>query len=511
MAGMTPSAETDSQMNQRSTWELGLFGVAVSMGVLGDALLRTSPWGLNFALWMAAFLVALLILGRVGSEAFARSGRWLLVTLLLFSLLFLWRDSTVLKLLNVLALLVGFSLVMLRAQGGTIRMGGIVEYVLGSAIAALNAAFGILPLVFGNAEWRKRLLGGGVPRRTLAVARGVLFSFPLLLVFGGLFMGADAVFSNLVQNVFRMNFRLLFSHFFVAAFCAWIVGGYLRGVLFGKEWEKVSGLRVSGLSLGTIEIGTVLGLLDLLFLLFVGVQFRYFFGGVALVQATTGLTYSEYARRGFFELLAVATLALPLLLLAHWLLAKSPPSAVHTFHVLAAVQILLLFVIMVSAFQRMRLYVAEYGLSEQRLYPTAFMGWLAVVFVWFAVTVLRRRREQFWFGAMVAGFALIAALQFLNPDALIARTNIARAREGRRFDARYAVRLSADAVPELLAGLPDLSPQDRCAVAGALLDRWASDKPLDWRAWNRSRTRAFDLVNQDRVALGGLACSQERK
>ena len=115
----------------------------------------------------------------------------------------------------------------------------------------------------------------------------------------------------------------------------------------------------------------------------------------------------------------------------------------------------------------MRLYQAEYGLSEQRLYPTAFMGWLAVVFVWFCLTVLRGHRERFAFGAMVAGFLLVATLHVINPDALIARTNLARARAGHIFDARYAARLSADAVPELVAGLPDLNPQDRCTLARA--------------------------------------------
>lgn len=498
-------------MNERSKLELGLLGAAVFMGVWGDALLRAFPWGLNFFLWMAALIAALLILGRARPEVFAAGGRWLIVPLLLFSLLFLWRASTVLHMLNILALLVTFSLVILRAQGGAVRIGGIVEYVLGSAIASLNAAFGLFPLVLGRAEWKRKLLGEGRPRRALAVARGVLFSFPLLLIFGGLFMGADAVFSNLVQNVLRLNFRVLFSHFFVAAFFAWSVGGYLRGVLLGKEREKVAGLRFPSLSVGTIEIGTVLGLLDLLFLVFVVVQFRYFFGGAALVQATTGLTYSEYARRGFFELLTVAALALPLLLLMHWLLAKNDPSAERVFRVLAGLQILLLFVIMVSAFQRMRLYEAEYGLSEQRLYPTAFMAWLAVVFVWFALTVLRGRRERFWFGAMVAGFALVAVLQFLNPDALIARTNIARAREGRRFDARYVTWLSADAVPDLLAGLPDLAPQDRCAVAADLLARWPVSERPDWRSWTRSGARAWKLVDENRAALSGLACAGQKK
>jgi len=67
-------------------------------------------------------------------------------------------------------------------------------------------------------------------------------------------------------------------------------------------------------------MSVLLGLLDLLFTAFVVVQVRYFFGGSALVHATTGLTYAEYARSGFFALLAVAALVLPFLLMAHWLL-----------------------------------------------------------------------------------------------------------------------------------------------------------------------------------------------
>ena len=51
---------------------------------------------------------------------------------------------------------------------------------------------------------------------------------------------------------------------------------------------------------------TVLAALDLLFLLFVALQARWLFGGAGVIEATTGLTVSEYARRGFFELVTAA-------------------------------------------------------------------------------------------------------------------------------------------------------------------------------------------------------------
>jgi len=487
-------------MSNPGKLELGVIAAALILGILGDALLRSFPWGANFALWTGALAAAIIFLGCSRRTALAEGGSWLVLPILLFPLASLWHDSPALRALNILALLTALSLLMLRAQGGRLRASTLMEYVLGSLIAGVNSAFGIFPLLFGSPEWKKAL--SGESRRGLAVLRGAAFSLLPLLIFGALFMAADPVFQNLVHRVLHFDF----THLAVIAFIALCTGGYLRGLLFGKELTITTEKRLPSLSLGTIEMGLMLGLLDLLFLAFVVVQVRYFFGGSTLVQATTGLTYAEYARRGFFELVVVAALVLPFLLLTHWLLPRDNTRAQRWFRLLAGVEMLLLFVIMVSAFRRMRLYQAEYGLSEQRLYPTAFMGWLAAVFIWFGLTVLRGHRERFAFGAMLAGFLLIAALHALDPDALIARTNLARAQAGRAFDARYASSLSADAVPQLLANLPALNPQDRCTVSAQLLERWSPPENPDWRSWSYSRSRAYEAVRKNVPALRS-ACS----
>jgi len=492
-------------MLSKGRLELSVLGAAVVMGILADALLRTLPWGLDLFIWIAALSAVIAILARGRNGALSGGGRWSLALVSVFALGAAWHDSPALKMLSLLGAGTALSLVILQAQGGRVRLAALVDYALGAAVAGLNSAFGLLPMLFAGAEW-KQLVGDRGSRRAMAVVRGGFLALPLLLVFGGLFMGADAVFDHIVRKTFRVNFQEVFSHFFMAAFFAWCVGGYLRGMLWGKEIQAIKGKRFPSFSLGVIEGAVVLGALDLLFLAFVTVQLRYFFGGSALVQATTGLTYAEYARSGFFELVAVAALVLPLLLLMHWLIARGEAKGERVFRVLAGVQIVLLFVIMASAFQRMRLYQAEYGLTEQRLYPTAFMGWLVVVFIWFAMTVLSGRRERFAFGAMVAGFALITVLHALNPDALIARTNLARAKAGRSFDARYATRLSADAVPELVAALPDLNPPDRCAVASGIWKRWAFPQPSGWRAWSWSRARAAQVVLENEASLKALQC-----
>jgi hypothetical protein len=491
-------------VNNTAKLELSVLAAALTLGVLGDGLLRCFPWGVNFALWAGALAVAMFFLGRARREVFAQGGGWLLVPLALSPLAFLWQESPQLKALNLLALLTALAMAILRARGRQLQASTLAQYVLGGLLSGFNAAFGIFPLLFGNAEWRQSLRGGS--RSGALVLRGAAFSVVPMLVFGSLLMAADAVFQNLIHRIFRFDF----THLVVIGFVFWWVGGYLRGLLLGKELRLGTEKVALPFSLGATEIGVMLGLLDLLFAAFVAVQVRYFFGGSALVHATTGLTYAEYARRGFFQLLTVAALLLPFLLMVHWLMRQDDPRGQRLFIGLAGVQIALLFVIMASAFQRMWLYQAEYGLSESRLYPTAFMCWLAVVFVWFCLTVLRGHRERFAFGAMIAGFLLVGALHLLNPDALIARTNLKRACAGHIFDAGYLASLSADAVPELTAGLSGLNPRDRCTVTNDLLQRWSPAEKSDWRSWNLSSAQARQAVSRNESTLRAACLTTKR-
>jgi len=497
-------------MNEHTKLGLKILAGAALLGVLGDALLRVMPWGLNITLWAAALAVTVLALAPSRREALAGGGYWLLLPSAFFAACFAWRDSPLLKMLNIFALVITLSLLVLRAQGKKLSSAGLLEYALGSFITVVDVMFSPVILLLKDIDW-KELRSHRASRPALVIGRGILFSVPPVLIFGGLLVAADPVFEDIVKNTLHLSFPELLSHCFLAAFFAWIVGGYMRGMLLGKEADLVAANAPSAPTLGITEISIVLGLVDVLFFAFVLVQLQYFFGGSELVTKTTGLTYADYARRGFFELVAVAMLVLPLLLFLHWLLRKDNPAHERIFRALAGAQILLLFVIMASALERMRLYEVEYGLTELRLFTTAFMGWLAVVFVWFALTVLRGNRKPFAFGALIAGYVLIAALQAVNPDALIARTNSTRALGGHKFDAGYAGWLSADAVPALVQALPHLGPtalssDDRCNLSTRILSHWAAPEENDWRTWSLARAQAIQAVRENESELRAIAC-----
>lgn len=481
-------------MNERTKTGLEILEAALLLGVLGDVLLRETPWGLNVFLWVGALVAAMLMLARRRRNSESLNGQTaaLRAALVFFAAMFVWRDSTELKVLDALAILTILSLLTLPALRIKTAAAGLIHYAGAGIWSGINAAFAPFFLIFADIKWTT-LPQKGWTKHLIAVFRGLAIAAPILFVFGALFMAADAVFQGIIEQTLNIRADIIVSHLFLTAFIGWTVAGYLRGSLVEafaaettpeiiprtlsvteiKEDEKESSEQNQpkdanspkekirdwrnfdnsamprAFTLGAIEISIVLGLINLLFLGFVIVQIPYLFGGMDLVRNTPDFKLAEYARRGFGELVTVAALVLPILLVSHWLLRKDAWINEKIFRVLAGIQVVLLFVIMISATQRLLLLTGNlgYGLTTIRLYPMIFMIWLALVFGWFALTVLRGARRHFAWGALWSAVFVLGTLHLLNPDDFIVRTNVRLLREGRAFDANYAASLSDDAVP----------------------------------------------------------------
>lgn len=466
-------------------------------GVIGDALLRAMPWGLNVALGTTALVGAGAWLVRRHHVKHGPDAPWLAITALLLGLAFLRRDAATLAAFDAIALIVTLALAAASLQGELIAKWYPLDLVRGVVTSSAASMFGGFQLLLSDIQWRE-LPQDDRLRNVRRVLWGVALATPLLLVFAALFASADQIFNNVLTNAFDFNVNAVVSHTFFIGFWAFLVAGYLRWSMLGRP---VQGLTPAPRTVSSIvPLATALGLLNALFLLFVVVQLRYFFGGAALVEETSGLTYAEYARRGFFELMTASGLVLPILLGAEALVHGGTGPQIRVFRQLAGLLLALLTVIMTSALERMRLYVAAFGLSTTRLYATAFMILLLGVFAWFAWTVLRGQRQRFVFGSLMQGLAVLAGLHLLNPDAFIVKTNLHRPAAERPFDAKYALTLGGDAVPALLDAMPRLGAEDRCVIVDGLLARW-DNANFDWRTWNWSRARARSLVRSRADAL----------
>jgi hypothetical protein len=461
---------------------------ALGLGVCAEVLFDGPALGLSFPLFIALFLMALLSIG--GREAWqrARPNSWLLVPLLFFSGMVFVRASPFLTTLNVLAS--GFLLLLVTHfwAAGRVERLGLWSYPFTALATFFHAV--LLPPIVVHAEVDLSAARKQVPR-LMPVLRGGLLAVPVLFIFTALLVSADAVFADAVARVLSLELGLTFADtvlrgIFTAAGTFGALGLLAHALRRRRQGTEAGEAEVAPAvaRLGFTESLTLVGLVDLLFLGFAAIQLAFLFGEAHL---PAGLTYAGYARRGFFELLTVSMMTLGLsLALARWTRLRDAVQAT-AFRAACSVMVGLVLVILASAMKRMALYESAYGYTHLRVYTHVFMVALAGVLVWRAVT-LWWRPERFAIGAFVGALGFLGALNVLNPDAFIARGNLARSAEGSTLDAAYMVlSLSEDAAPELAAHL-SLAP-----VQG-LFCRFTEPMPGGWPAFHLARHRAAKLA-----------------
>lgn len=338
------------------------------------------------------------------------------------------------------------------------------------------AAPGVLT---GVTQSTSRLRG----KRGTALVRGALLALPLLLVLGLLLVSGDAVFASFVTVEVDLHLGDLMRHLFLTAAATWVFLWLVR-VACAVPAAALPGTRAR---LGAIETTVVLGSVIALFGAFAVTQLVAVVGGDDYVRRTTGLTYAEYARSGFFQLLWVAALTVIVLLLLH--AVTDVPAAPRRFAVLSATVCVLTLLIVVVAVRRLALYQDTFGLTMLRLYCTLFAVWIGAVLVLLAVWLLRGRSRA-WFPAAAAGagLTLLLGLNAVNPEALVASTNLQR-EASVSTDTSYLADLSDDAVPTIADLLPSLEPEVRRQLLRQLCAEPRSLRS-GWTRWNLSHARA---------------------
>jgi hypothetical protein len=313
--------------------------------------------------------------------------------------------------------------------------------------------------------------------------RGAAIGTFVAIPFAALFLTADAAFAALADDTPHPSLGSLPGR--TIAFAVVLLASLGLALAARRRSEHVTRLRSGGLP--PAEWAVPLALLDALFLAFVTVQITVLFGGHDHVLRTAGLTYAEYARQGFWQLTAAAVLTLVVVKTASVVAETRTDGERRLLRALLALLCLLTLVIVASAFHRLRLYEAAFGLTRPRLAAEAFILWLGGAFVLVLLAGAFRRAAPMrgLLASVAVGLVLFSAA---DPDARIADRNVERWRETGRIDVGYLATLSADSVPALIELPPRLRERALAGVAARLEDR----EPLT--SANLSRRRARELL-----------------
>ena len=468
----------------RDTPKTATWTFAILTSALGAAMLFDAEPGINWPIWVAAASLSVIIARLVSIGRVERPLAILLAWATLLSISFAIISNEFLHLLVVLsdAMLLGLAMISIGAESWQ------------ALSAKLLAA---VPFLAPFRVWRAAANEvADAPKsvsspRSRAIIKGVVLSAPLVIVLIALLGNADPVIRWATDRLsawlpdWSFPPRILFFLFLLSV---------TLGANAIAARQVVSALPdipspPRTLTIGFTEQRIVLWSAAVVLWLFVVLQVSYLVHPPP-VAIDSGVTFAEYARRGFGELSVAATIVGAIILILEYSRPREMAEGEQrTLLRLELALLLALELILVSAFRRVVLYEQAYGFTTARLLAQAYMVGMALAFVALGLEIATGRISVN-FARRVAEIALgvLTILVFWNHESWIVDKNIDRATQTGKFDVDYARRLSNDAIPTLIARRRELDPSARLAIESSV-ECARGDTNRHWFEWNASASR----------------------
>lgn len=483
------------ELNGESMGRYRLF-LVLTLGfclLLVDGFLWHGP---SAGLTATVFAWYALVLAWMGPKLFERpSSRVLLAANLFLAAAMALGSNWYFRAWNLLALMV---LIPVHVTAGLAGRPWWDPWMLGERFKLLfQGLFGNLWACFAAAVPDKRR--GEKPRRTMAVVLGLCGAVALVSFLLPVLIAADALFAASTEQLRQFISMIHFSEGIQRLFWALVFTPFVFSLLYAMAHPKRLCPPEEKKLPQADALGFVLALaaVDGLYLAFLAVQSAGLFGGPRYVESL-GVSYADWARSGFFQMVGVTVLNLSLTL-GSLSLSRREGRAWTALRWLCAVLAGESLVLLASAAWRMTLYVSAYGLSFKRCMTYWGMIMMALFLLAELWKALRPafRFCQWAFPMALAGWLLINCVPV---DYLVAKNQVDRYLRGESpvvsvqyllYDLSYDTisqleRLDGEKLVSDYTGDPHWRRGE--TLAEALRDRWlnAQWNCADWRTWSLS-------------------------
>ena len=369
------------------------------------------------------------------------------------------------------------------------------------SFVGLSSQLGGLFLFLGSALGKKQVSS----KKSGGILFGAILAIILVVIFLVLFSGADPIFG---KYVFEFLSSLPPWGINPSRLLAWLqilfVFGFFGALLSSFKLSE-NEFSTSVASSFKFPVTIAVCAVSVVTALFLIVQAQYLFAGQELLQEL-GISYSEYTRRGFAQLVVVSVISLVLL----WFLIRKPQGEKDNpvIRLLSYTFLFEVLLILASAFRRVYLYQAEHGFTQARLLGIVFAIWLGgILFIFLANLMGRLKSQTMPFAGLVNTVFTIFILNFINIDHLVGA--VKQPNLGYRIDHPYIVRaLSEDAwigwkktlefyevkcLPD--SGLVMINLSAKYSKLQKQREKQKGLKALG--AWNLSKQKAFDFLDKN--------------
>ncbi len=306
------------------------------------------------------------------------------------------------------------------------------------------------PFLQGSMFFKKKEMKSN--KNLIYISIGILSSIPIVIIMGILLAQADAVFGNMLEGWFEGIFHMgrIFVIISMIILGTWWIYCTVAGACMENSQVSEKDTRTHEPMVAAAFMGTV----TLMYLIFSVIQIVYLFLGKGALP--DGMTFSEYARQGFFQLLFVAVINLFMVLMSLKYFRKS-----NVLNTILTVVCVCTYIMIASAAYRMLLYVGEYHLTYLRVLVLWFLILLAILLTGVTVLIYKNKFPLFRYCLTVVSVFYVS-LVLVKPGRVIAQYNVQFINEWTREDFNYMTYdLSADAAPIIMEALKEDEVLDR--------------------------------------------------
>ena len=428
-----------------------IYGVAsILYGILYVVCMFKNDSGITYPFFVAGTIGYIIFVLRKLEMKFKKESKYYIIAMLLLGISTFCTDDWRIIFFNKTGVFLLTVCMILGIVYDTAKWN--LEKYLGSIARVCAMTVGEIATPFYDASWYIKNKLGKKNSKYLYLLIGVGITVPVFVVVFILLTSADAVFrdwaSHMVADIDGWDLYLMVLMFLFMAFASYCMVAYVskkdikEDVTDTKKLEPLIGIPVASV-------------LSLLYLVFSGIQIVYLFMGN--MQLPEGYTYAEYAREGFFQLLAVSIINLIIVLIG---LCYFKPSKV--LKAVLTIMSLCTFIMIASSAMRMVIYIQYYYLTFLRIFVLWGLAVLTLIFVGVIAYIVKNSFPLFRY-SLVVFTCFYIALSFSHPDYWIAKVNLAGAEETRSDffkgeayeDYNFLSELNADAAPVLIEWLVD--------------------------------------------------------
>ena len=283
------------------------------------------------------------------------------------------------------------------------------------------------------------------------IFKAVCFTGIIALIVIGLLCSADNEFAKIFSTIFKdikiFNVSELTGRIIIIIIAFFYFAGFFMNMLDKenglKEFEKDEKTEKKE----SYTIRMMITVLNLVYLVFCFTQIKVLF-------TEQNIKYSEFARKGFFQLMIVSLINIVMILKANNKNLRETEKQEKYKKTMCIVMVIFTLVIIISAFARMTLYQQNYGYTRLRILVDYTLIAEIILLIPTIIYILKNKIDliKTYFVIIITMYCLV---NFINIDKIIMKNNFNRYKETGYIDLNYLMEMNNSDLIEQLLELKD--------------------------------------------------------